>query len=338
MFKPLVYYGDSITAGVPVTPAYSTLLNTALGVSAVNRAGSGAQAMDMSWLALQNGSAPSSDTVIMLGVNDVNNGVTLARREAYIKFMRSLIVRCACPNVNISRVSGVTFSGTWTNYGVNAQDVFGKLTNQVGATATATTSGKAVYIGIRSMNAAGTGGTFEVLVDGVSKGLFTADGTTHGTSGNGLIHSPMAFYIGGLSDTSHTVVVKHVSGGQTMLDYIAGSGQTVKPNVFVGNITPIPTKAADVTAFNAELTALLNEFTNDGLNVFFVDAASGVSGQFDNLHPNQASHVTIKDRFYSVINGLYNPVNNGFTGTRNYNATVNYVDGHVTNISFGGAL
>lgn len=347
--KPLKFYGDSITAGVPVTPAYPGLLATALGVSiSANHAASGNQAADQSYKALKLGPDSSSDVCIMLGVNDVYQwGNVPAKISAFKKFLMSVIVRATCPDIKITRVSGVTTSGTWYPYGLDASDIYGKYTQQVGATATATVSGTAVYIGIRSQNTAGTGGTFEVKIDGVSKGTFSPDGTQHGTTGSGLIAATMVYRVSGLSAGSHTVLITHQSG-QTMLDYIAGSGQSTFINAFVGNSTPVPASTSTVTAYNAAISELVSELHGDGLSVFAVNSNAAVNpstGMYDAVHPNAASHVAIKDAFKTVIETFYGvgeppeepeepPVCEGFTGTKTYSSTVTYLDGEITNISF----
>jgi hypothetical protein len=263
---------------------------------------------------------PASRSLWLVGYNDMRHGGTDA--TALALFEHGLLWGGSCLAIPAtSKVTGqggaVTYVGTWSNmafYGV------GKSTTTQGATATFTTTGSVIYLG---MAQTATGGTFSVTVDGVSAGTFSCNWTTNGadhTGGNTIAYGPNLIRLSGYSPGTHTVVITVTSSGSPVyFVWGGGNGSGRGARVYVGNClkmtvtgyglgTPFDAGSDEaVTAYNASIAENVATLAGDGLGVFLVNAsahyvpASHQGG--DNIHPSETGHARIAAAFLRVIFG-----------------------------------
>ncbi len=307
----IILFGDSNTSvhGVPVALGYPTLLADALSTTKTVVGGSGHMAADQSWRLYPVVASDENIYTIMLGTNDAQHyGTNATKRQAFINFMRAIMVWCTSPSKVIAR-SGPTVTGAWSNTPVNS---IGLMTTTPNSTLTANVSGSTVYVGYILQNLAASEGIFEVRVDGVLKATVATNGTAIGNTLIGQPYAPACLRISGLTDEPHVVQIKSLDSRAVFIEWIAGSSQPSSPKVYVGNVIKRSASAygngnsdANVQAYNTAIAALIAELASDGKDISAVDTYSAIVPathlQADGIHLNTSGHVAIKDAFLSVI-------------------------------------
>lgn len=306
-------YGDSITTGTGATSfanSYLGLLQTDLGVTFSNQAVSTSMAMDQA-TALYSIAASSGDvTTIMLGTNDQAKYNTDATKlDYYVKALRAFGIYTGAVTTPATPANGVSYTAGWITGGY-AWSSYGSTT--VGSTATFSATGNTIALGMicQYPNAS----TFSVTIDGVNKGTFATGAADMKTILN-RAYGPMCLAFTGLGAGSHTVVITVVNGGtQVYLQWFSvltpKSGVVYVNTPYAVNYT-IGGSDANVDTYNAALASLVTELSGYGLTVSLADANSVLvkaTDMADNVHPNNAGHLKIRNKVYTAITGNASPV------------------------------
>lgn len=320
----MVASGDSITYGVAATSgnSYISLLGGALSTSITNYAVSGDQAADQAIRTYGVTLGSGDRATVMIGTNDQWKYGTSAYKQALYKtFLTQIIANFAMPTKTFANTVGVSYTGSW----VASQPTWskGKWSATAGSTAITTVSGTAVYIGVikqEDLNGNPINGTADVYVDNVQVGSIGSAGTGM-TTQNGNAYAPAAYRFGGLGAGSHVVKVVITSAysdyrGIMYLEYVAGSSQIIKPDVYVSNIlrygplgySLVGGSDANVAAINGIISGTAAYFVTDQLAVHFMDVSSAVNqttdlNPSDEIHPVDAGHLKIKTVEYGAMTG-----------------------------------
>ncbi len=305
-------FGDSVTQYIAASDAahgFVALLATALGVAITNHGTSGDMVADGS--AKVYGVTPGSGDkfTIMFGINDERiYGVDATKQSYYRRGLQCLIAYLATGTKQLA-VSNGSYTGSWSATGVFG---LGKSSNTNGSTAQFTVSGSTVYVGMIQQDSAP--GTYDIQIDGSTIGSFTTQ-TTGLATVNGVTYGARLHRFSGLSSGSHTVkiIVTSTTGGgnQVYVDWVAGSSQTIKPNVYVGNVIKAQAYSsggsdANVASYNVDVAALVSELQSDGLNVRMVDVLSVLNYSVDMdgaYHPVNSGHAKLEVAFFAAFNG-----------------------------------
>jgi lysophospholipase L1-like esterase len=269
----------------------------------------------------------SGDVMLALvGYNDQRGGGTdLTRRTHFANTLRG-IVGWWCLQDKTMAQDADSETGAWTDLTFYGGQI-GRTAATAGPTITFTNVfGDAVYVAVQA-DTTGTS-TYTVTVDGVNRGTFNTGPSFYnaaafapsyvGPNGNGTIdENPWAIRIGGLGMSRHTVTVSvaSVAGGPVSVLWVGGSANTKYPGegpiALIGNTlrsTPAGYNSgsdAGVSAYNSDLTLLIEQMRRDGLAVVLVDACqtfdpdTGMSG--DNVHPNDLGHAQIAEAFIHSV-------------------------------------
>lgn len=302
--------GDSITVGVNASPNSLGYAHQLFDYT--QKAVSGDQIAEQSKAAQSINPVANDRFTLMVGTNDIRTYKDDATKKGYFEaFYRQALVWLLTPGKVKARDAGMAYTGSWSN---TAANTFGKVSTALNATAQATVSGEAVYVGfILQAHSATVGSLFKVEVDGVDKGTYSCNGAGMNTV-NGSTYAGAALRIAGLSPGGHTVKVTVLSTGKNVyLDYIAGSAQAYQPQITVGNIIPMSTAAytgygisdATTLAYNALIGDLVIYLETDGFVLGFVDAYFQINTAtdlaVDGVHPNNQGHGKLYDAFKVVV-------------------------------------
>lgn len=317
-------FGDSITYGANATTAanqWVDLVAATTGWSMTNSGISGRELPDNAALSIYAKAVLEGDNYVLLsGYNDMrHHGLSAAGQLTYQKTLYAVLVWLGIPHANkiFGQNAAITYGGSWSNntaYGL----ALGKYASTTGATATATITGTAVYIGYTSWAGAGT---MSVTIDDVSYGTIDQSVGVNTNAGIGIW--PSLFRVGGLSNTAHTVVLTVTSSGlNTLLDFIASNDMSAietQPRVYAGNTLLMDSTGytqggaqwtngsdAAVTAFNVINSAVVAELAADGLLITDVDVSSAYDvttdlDTADHVHPNDTGHGVIADTFLASM-------------------------------------
>lgn len=304
-------FGDSITMGVEGSPGYADRLAAELGMALSNYAGSGHQAGDQAFASMTFIASPDDIHVVMAGFNDVHVYEGDTAKQAYTKAsLLRLLLNILCPERKTLRSGNVTLTGNWTNTGVNS---IGKWSCTAGDTAEATVEGTAIYVGYLYHNHASSQSSIEIIVDGVSKGVYSTDGANC-TTFRGLLYPAGALRIGGLSAGSHAVTVRvNTQGENTYIDFIAGSAGTDRPSVVLGQIVRMAAAGYAALGGSEALCLVYNGFIDDivaslrsdghvirrAMSWSAVHPSTDVAS--DGKHPSQSGHDKLFLAFHAAI-------------------------------------
>jgi hypothetical protein len=305
-------FGDGSGASTPAN-AYASLIANDLAVTIVNASHGGDMWADQAEEVYAAVVVDGDTSLIELGCNDQRiYGTDLTKRGYYLKGIAAHIGWLGCSNKIRARDTAAIETGSWEDtgayFGVQAH---GRCGLAVGATKTFTVNGYVAYLCHLAQD--GQGGAFEVKIDGVSKGTFQTNAPGM-TTYNGRGYGPQLLRFGSLGPGQHTVQVTQTQAGRAYIEWATGSSdQTFRPKVFVANITRSGTyqwggSEANVTAYNADLQVLVNEFIQQGFAVTLVDINSAVDPLLDlagdSLHPDDSGHRKIADAFVNAIGPL----------------------------------
>lgn len=289
--------GDSIARGVGA----STPANSWQGlVTTINTAVDSAQAADDSRIVQESEPDPKKVYVTCIGTNDAGQYKDNAAKKAFFKnVFRAILAWRLLPDRKTGRgpKAGITFTGTWLDS--PSPNTCGKYTTQNGATATATVSGDTVFVGVSAGDYVDMGESINITIDGVSKGTFSVKVPGVATWLNQW-WSRVAWKFTGLGAGNHTVVVTQNSptGKFLHLDWIAGSDQTTKTRVQVGNVTKCSAAwyagggvtEAMISDYNSIIAEVVAEFPYARLVDLFSAWNAAAYLQADGAHWNETGH------------------------------------------------
>lgn len=211
-------------------------------------------------------------TVTLYGANDTGFILGSAGSQTmWENALTAMAVWLATPST--AKVLDASISYVGGGWGTNTfAGLAGHYTFEAGDTATATVNGTAVYWGGW---AAGTYGSWDVTVDGVSKGNFNTAPSGNTAGGSSY---PYAFRISGLSAGNHTVVLTAHDTNADTLQWFAGNGGATAPTtIFLNTIPQTGVSSGNLALIDACFTSALPPLASDGLNVFLVNAAAALS-------------------------------------------------------------
>lgn len=314
-------FGDSVTQYIAATTSsngYVALLASDTSRTITNYGTSGDMVPDGTPKVYGVNLSATERGIIQFGINDERiycpspcSTIDTSKLEYYKKGYQALITWLALGSKQLGLSSG-TYTGTW---GATAVYGKGKNSNVNGATATFTISGTTAYLGMIQQD--GAPGAFDVKIDGVTVGSFTTQtvglDTTY-PSHPGVTYGAMLLRFPNLAVGSHTVQIivtsSSASASRVYIDWVAGNEQTIKPNVYVGNVLKAVSYSSGgsdlgVAAYNSKVAELVSELQADGLNVNLVDVnAASYTGCMDGgYHPINCGHIVMKNLFLASING-----------------------------------
>lgn len=262
---------------------------------------------------------PEDRSFTLTGLNDLKTyGLDRQRVAQYREQLRAALVWLAIPASRKldTTDSAIAYQGKWTaatdtRWGGDPLS-FGKTAAAIGAKASVTVSGRAVYVGfVRSKS----GGLFNLQVDGILRGQFSCGGAM-GTAVYPNLPSPGVARVGGLADGPHVVTVTTVSASPVTVFLFAGSNAACGPDgpyCYVGNCLRYSFASDDALAmYNDAISTTCAELASDGLGVVYVDAnafytpATDVSPDY--LHPNDLGHFHIAQAFKAATGSLVTPI------------------------------
>lgn len=332
-------YGDSYSSIPCFAPSvqsngYVELL-AAQGISFENHAIAGGMAADMSVLAYGNSLSSNDIALLQIFANEQHVYQSDATKQGYARaFLTSILTQCAAPNrtkaINMTYATGAP-NGSWVNWAASPTWLSGGMESWLqGATISGSFKGSSLYVSIiLSEPSAVLGntlvGTADVIVDGVKVGSVCSNGTGMLT-GQGANQAPATYRFGNIPMASdgtdnHTCSIVMTSNIQSIpglvriLD-IAGSNQSVKPLVVVGNIpkwtaaayTSIGGSDAIVAQYCAITADVISKLQSDGLNVRLVDNFSTLTtDDMADLHPNDAGHAQMAANFSTGLGSITPP-------------------------------
>lgn len=298
-------YGDSITSGfglVPTSRNYASLISNSLGITLSNNFGvSGFNIGQITGEAYPVTSALATASVAQIGANDIAQVFgSQTNINLYVNAAEAFTAWLGLLPANKITGGSITYVGTWssqTQFGLA-----GQFSSTLNDTATGTVSGSTIYVA--GWAATGFANTFDVLVDGVSTGPY---------SFTGYNTIPYCVRVSGLSNTSHTVVVKVTAGGgEATVQWMGGNTGSSFPTVIVGNTIPRPAlnEESTVVSMNTGLATMLANLKADGLSVIAVDDHAALASQApsfyqaDSIHPSGIGAALMAGTFLNTIWGL----------------------------------
>lgn len=302
-------FGDSISVcyGIPQNECWVDLLAAEKGVTITNYSQNGSQVPDRTSDVYN---APAVDwPIVALGANDERRWDTDNARgkEYYRSGLQALIGWLAISDKKTARDDAV-LTGSWTNtvaYGV------GKRSIVKNSKATFTVQGRYIYVATISQDS--VTGRFSLSIDGEKIGDFPAKNNAGTTVKYDIGYGPRLwrFDTGSADDATHTVQLKVTSPSgdrnYVYIDWVAGSYQSVKPDVWVANTIRQTLSGYEahggsdwnVQRYNEEVAEIVEQFQNDGFNVNLIDfysvldPATGL--QPDGIHGNAQGNIALKD-------------------------------------------
>ncbi len=218
--------------------------------------------------------------------------------------LRGLLAWLGVPQVErkMNNASSVTYSGSWSG------DTVFKYSTTSGAyvefvTPTATTT---VIIGTYIDT---TGGSYNVLVDGVSAGTIT--NKMQAANSHGRTTAPAAFVLKNLTNAVHTIRLTLASNRKCFFTWFYGGGlpTRVGPRVFsmmysnLGVDREEGVLRARCQSFRFAADSAINELRLAGLNITLVyvplDSGSGIDFRPDGVHPNTVGANKISDSIFA---------------------------------------
>ena len=316
-------YSDSYAHGVgasnPPVTGFVPLLQVATGHTFNNQAIDGGMAADMSVKAHGVTQGAADWEIVQLGANEQHVYLGDATKQGYFRaFMLDIVMSGAAPSwTPATGMTASTYSsGSWTTWTTTAPYAGAMQSWLGGSSLTGQFTGTALYVSVQLSEPAGgsaLAGTANVLVDGTVVGTVTSNGTGMST-GQGTTAAPATYRFGGLSAGLHTAQIVmtsdvHSIAGLLRVIGIAGSGQTVKPRVVVGNIPKWTAAAyaqyggsdAIVLQYVTITNTIVQQAQTDGLNVLGVDNYTALNPAVNmlDLHPNDSVYALIEQGYYA---------------------------------------
>jgi hypothetical protein len=265
-------------------------------------------------------SSPAQGDVYLLwlGANDKNIGGDNASKEDNTKkgHLALLFQLAIKQGANKVRAQSMSATGTWTNM-TSLTDPNGRASSTNGSTLTASVSGTTVAL-VGWWNSV-QAGQFSVTIDGVGKGTFSCTPAGSFAPSEDITYGPFALTFGGLSDTSHSVVITVTSttnaSNVVYVSFVAGLGSTIDtsdPKVVVGNThdytaagnTAQGTSTTRNTRYKTIISDNVTTARGLGLNVVLVDCDAAIGDSDlgpDGLHATHAGYIKIRDAFIAAI-------------------------------------
>jgi len=328
-------FGSSITHGTfgpsSQAKAYFSLVCAANRWTCTNNAADG-QGIDNGQITPINSVVQGTGNVNIMDTGIIEAftaGANPTYQQQYSGELLYALVSMGIPEVNKFWANNTAIA--YVNW-VADNPIFGRPVFQattIGATATATVNGTAVYVGFDAQVSADS--TATVAVDGVT--YFTVSGQN--LTAVRASTTPYAVRIGGLSPTSHTVIVTKASGVNKMwLQFIAGNGglsasagnafNPSGPTTFLLNAISCCT-ITNQAPYNAIIDQVVAQLVSDGFNLQVVDAASAFNGTIPaeinpaaQNHPSDVGHQIIATAVLNTMVASVTPYDRqNFTAFKN---------------------
>lgn len=304
----IIFYGDSNGAGYGLSPAVKDIVELFIPL---NYCVSASQAAEVSSEVQQLAPVPYGLYGLNVVLNDVSRYLNDAGKKEFFRcVMRAAIAWAALPEKKTARgaQAGITFSGAWSDS--PSPNTCGKYTTQNTASGSASVSGDTVFVGMSKGDYVDMGETINVTIDGVSKGNFSVKDLGV-TTWLGQWWGRAAWKFTGLGAGSHNVVVTQNSpnGKFLHLDWIAGSDQTAKTRVQVGNATKCSAAwyaGAGVTeallqSYNTIIAEVVAEFPYARVVDLFSALNPATCLQADGAHWNETGHYVAHQEHMKVL-------------------------------------
>lgn len=339
------YSGNSNSAsdvgsGNRPTPAlrHPSLRCAQTGEQMVNRAVSGSMAQDQAWAGVNVIRANTATKfVIICDINDVRL-MSSARADRYQAFLRELACQSVLSDRKSAASAAVTKSGTW----LPTQVLPGKgmHTATIGASASATIIGSAVYISVLVDNHLASQGSVASVYDGSTKiGQITSDNTgvnltAAGHTYNGLRYGPACFRFEVPAGQHQITLINETPKNLYLISIAGNEGQIDSPDVLVGNGYRLPVgddggytiPAASYETFRLAAEAAVQEMAADGFNVKTLNTfAHQFARMPDRLHWSEEDHAWVADEVTRMFlpptdYAVSYPMDGGGTLTIHFNA------------------
>lgn len=264
-------------------------------------------------------------TIIELGTNDksFNAGDSVSRDAIARTGHLSLLLHAAIPAGRKVFGASMASVGTWAALSdVIANQGAHSSTN--GSKKTATVAGSSVIVsGLWNSTQSGA---FEVLIDGVSRGIFSASTPGAIPASSNQVWGPFALVFSGLSNASHTIEIRvsSATGGANCvyLHYVAGlDGLPVEsaPMVVATGVYHFTTAADAARSITAGRVDRMNAYLERNVAICF---ALGLDVRFaqllpdfdkstclgsDGIHPNATGDAVIASKVISAIEATSQP-------------------------------
>jgi hypothetical protein len=331
----LFSYGDSFTQSVQATSlahGYINIFSNANGMTLSNQSVSARGAYQAAINCITNFDLYSlHESTTLFGFNDVRRNGSAAATFNKINAAINVIAATSFTKFSIA-ASGVTSSGSWSNYTAITSRSVQKLggnarySSDAGNTLSYTTTEATNNIIIGCFGSDGIVvdyGRFTVKVDGVIKATYIANGQTDGVSDGVSPNTimPNVLIIDGLPSSIHTVLITLLDSKVTPIDYVGYMRQPSQcQGVLVGSIPrmnaagyAISPSLANNTVIDAAKVSMRNNisaFSQYGRNVLFIDVDKyyipttcvGV----DLIHPNDFGFQRLAQAFQSGIQSSVN--------------------------------
>ncbi len=303
-------FGDSITMGAGASApgnGYAALLAADEGANLTNYGISGGQACDINNNLFWNDNpadAPDTIRTLLVDANDANvKGAGIYEAVASGCNLASYAWLTVPNTYKVTAQSrGCVTTGTWVkdNTGLGLRSASrGTLTCSITAT-------DGVVYGWYAVGD-GNSGKFSYSVDGGNAVYVNAFTSPAITTQNGGTSGVFLLRLKGLSSGVHTVAFVVTSATVTL--YGIGAAPTPRANklrLFVGGVLRqyADAKAADTSAYNADVQRDVALLAGDGLPIRFVDVRAYVDPitdmHYGDVHPNDSGHAHLREAFEAV--------------------------------------
>lgn len=300
-FASLRAFGDSNTVGTGASAArfaYIPKESEAIKTPVNNAAVGGACTWDQSQTIIAGSVAVNEASQLMIGTNDARAYLATANNlDTFASSHAALLIWLGVSSAGKVLASDpvIAYTGTWT-----AGSAYGgtwiRQTSVTGATLTFTFTGPAVYFCATRFVGYNSGAN--VTVDGVAKSPLRTLGYSANTP-NGAVYGPALYRIGGLTNTTHTVVITTTTTSPTnpfFFDWFTTPAAFNRPVNVLNLPRQVGTPATDaiILAYNNAIRDNVNTFNLDGGKFALCDLAAVINPATDlagdGLHLNDNGH------------------------------------------------
>lgn len=298
------FFGDSLTVGADSKKPFPNIISEKLNHPIHNYAISGSQIADQVDSVYSN---PVSNSIFLTGFNDARYyGLST---NSYQGALESIIVWLTSGNKILLSDPSVIYTGIWHDMEIYGGKR-GKYSQYVGNTLTFSISGPIIYISAIRL-ASQYGGSFEVTIDGIRKGIYDCNGFEDSYSKLG--YAPYLIRFDGLTNSDHKVVIKHIIPGFIYLDFAATPtrgatlilGECLKMTDLgysLGEPDWNHANDAVVSQYNIIINSM-TKFRKDGLDVRIahIEYDPYLHADSGGVHPSDIGHEVIAEDFLKEL-------------------------------------
>lgn len=296
------FFGDSITVGTGAKIAFPNIIAALLHVNIYNYAVGGTQIADQVSSIYK---AYPADSIFLTGFNDARFYGSIT--NDYQSILYAMVAYLGCKNKWKFNPSGNWKSSTLYK-GFSTVESY-----EPGDSLSFEFKGSILYLAYTKFAEKYTG-SFEVLIDNISFGIYYCNGMLNPFSKIG--YEPALIRISGLSNENHKVTINHIDKGLVSLQWYSTPTNNVVNKVILGETLHMDNTGyaigfpfwnhssnAVVKIYNAIINEIANRFHDDGLNVKVAKMNyDPITKNSDHVHPNDDGQETIAKDFLRVIN------------------------------------